>query len=88
MGRSKGEEAMTTYRLLWRDENGHIPKSTPIECSTVRQAIGIAEQQTGDYVGIEIWEGSRPVACCRNPNRGKDAGDDGRRKRWPLRASG
>jgi hypothetical protein len=62
---------MTTYRLVWRDENGNSPKSMLIECSTDREAIGIAEQQTGDHVEIAIWDGLRPVARCGNPNRGK-----------------
>ena len=70
---------MPTYRLPWRDRNGNIPKSTPIECSTVQQAMGIAEQQTGDDVEIETWDETRPVAHCSNPNRAKQpAGVDPR----------
>ena len=59
---------MTTYRLLWLDENRNIPKSAQIECQTDRQAIDIAEHQTGDYDVIEVWEGSRLICHCDNPN--------------------
>jgi hypothetical protein len=65
------EDAMTAYRLLWRDENGNALKSMQIECSSDRQAIEIAEHQTGDYAEIEIWDGPRPVGRCGNPNRSK-----------------
>jgi hypothetical protein len=59
---------MTTYRLLWLDKKGTIPKSAQIECQTNRQAIEIAEHQTGDYDVIEVWEGSRLIRHCDNPD--------------------
>jgi hypothetical protein len=70
---------MPNYRLVWRDENGNMPRSKPIECLTVREAIGIAERQTGDYMEIEIWDGTQPIARCDNPNKFKEpAGGDPR----------
>jgi hypothetical protein len=64
---------MTTYRLLWQDENGHVPKSKPIECATDCQAVDIAERQTGDYAAIEVRDGSRPVCRRGNPDRAKES---------------
>ena len=63
---------MTTYRLLWLDENGYAPKSKPIECTTDREAVDIAERQTGDYAMIEVWDGSRPVCRRGNPDGAKE----------------
>jgi hypothetical protein len=60
---------MAIYRLLWLDEKGSTPKSMQIECLTDRQAIEIAEHQTGDYEVIEVWEGSRAVCRCGNPDK-------------------
>ena len=68
---SGGGTLMTTYRLLWLDENGHASKSKQIECATDRQAIEVAEHQTGDYVMIEVWDGPRPVCRLGNPYRAK-----------------
>jgi hypothetical protein len=68
---------MPTYRLVWRDENGSMSKSKPIECLTARQAIEIAEQQTGDYLEIEIWDETQMIGRCDNPKRVKElVGDD------------
>jgi hypothetical protein len=63
---------MTTYRLLWLDRDRHALKSKQIECVTDRQAIDIAGQQTGDYEMIEVWDGTRPVCRCGNPNKAKE----------------
>jgi hypothetical protein len=60
---------MTTYRLLWLDENGHAPKSKPIECATDHEAVDIAGHQTGDYAIIEVWDGPRPVCRLGNPDK-------------------
>jgi hypothetical protein len=57
---------MITYRFLWLDEKGNIPKSTQIDCVTDHHAINIAEHQTGDYETIEVWDGPRSV--CRRDN--------------------
>jgi hypothetical protein len=62
---------MTTYRFLWLDERGYASKSMQIECVTDRQAIDIAEHQTGDYEMIEVWNGPRPVCRCGNPDKSK-----------------
>ena len=78
---------MQVYRLLWRDENGNLPKSTPIECSTVQHAIGIAEQQTGNYAEIEIWDGTGPVARVDNPNRVSKPAGAGSRRRYAVHVS-
>jgi hypothetical protein len=59
---------MTTYRLLWLDEKGNTPKSAQVECRTDRQAIDIAEHQTGDYDAIEVWEGYRFIWHYENPD--------------------
>ena len=64
----KGAQRMTTYRLLWLDKKGNTPKSAQLECHTDRQAIEIAEHQTGDYGSIEVWEGSRFICHCDNPD--------------------
>jgi hypothetical protein len=60
---------MTTYRFLWLDEKGHLPKSMQIECGTDHQAIDIAQHQTGNYVVIEVWGGPRSVGRCVNPDQ-------------------
>jgi hypothetical protein len=60
---------MPTYRFLWLNERGNAPKSMQIDCLTDCQAIEIAEHQTGDYEVIEVWEGSRPVCRCGNPDK-------------------
>jgi hypothetical protein len=62
---------MTIYRLVWLDNKGNVPKSAQIECRTDREAIGVAERQTGEYEVIDIWEGSRPVCRCGNPHKTK-----------------
>ena len=62
---------MTTYRVLWLDEKQNSPKSKQIECLTDREAIDIAEHQTGKYEVIEVWNGSRLVCRCGNPDRTK-----------------
>jgi hypothetical protein len=62
---------MTTYRLLWLDERGNARKSAQIECATDRQAIEIAEHQTGAYKAVEVWDGARPVCRCGNPDKTK-----------------
>lgn len=69
--RSDGGTAMITYRLIWLDDNGHLPKSTHIECATDAQAIEIAQHQSGEYEAIEIWKGRRRVCRCSNPDRTK-----------------
>jgi hypothetical protein len=64
---------MITYRLLWLDEKGNIPKSRQIDCATDRQAVAIAKRQTGDYEAIEVWDGDRLVFRLRNPDKNKAA---------------
>jgi hypothetical protein len=59
---------MTTYRLLWLDRDGHALKSKQIECVTDRQVVDIAGQQTGNYEMIEVWDGTRAVCRCANPD--------------------
>ena len=65
---------MTTYRFLWLDVLGHPVKSKHIECATERQAIDIAEHQTGKFDVIEVWDGDRMVS--RMPHVGNSATKD------------
>jgi hypothetical protein len=61
---------MTTYRLLWLDEDGYPLKSAHIECTTDRAAVDIARDHTGDFEVIEIWDGGRFICGCGNPHEG------------------
>ena len=56
-----------TYRLIWLDQDGRALKSTHVNCVTDDEAIDVAQQQTGDYAVIEVWDGSRAVCRCGNP---------------------
>lgn len=59
---------MAIYRLVYRDAQGNILKSTHLERATDRGAIEAAEQLVGDGERVEIWEGFRPVGRVGNPN--------------------
>jgi hypothetical protein len=62
---------MPIYRIVWIDAQGTARKSTQVECLTDHEAIGMAEQQIGDYEMIEVWDGFRPVGRIGNPDKGK-----------------
>ena len=57
---------MTTYRLLWFDNNERLKKSQHIDCQTDHAAINLAGRRVKDYARLEIWDGKRPV-CIGGP---------------------
>jgi hypothetical protein len=58
---------MATYRLLWRDQRGHMAKSAEIQCSSDQAAMETATRQTGSFASIELWDGERCIGLCGNP---------------------
>jgi hypothetical protein len=71
MARSEPDLAIYSIRgtnylsnLRWRPD---LPRLWTVP-QTDRQAIDIAEHQTGDYDAIEVWEGSRFIWHYENPD--------------------
>ena len=60
---------MATYRLLFIDDRQNLLWSRQVECGSDDQAIEMAAQEEGNHVGVEVWEGDRPVCLVGNPRR-------------------
>jgi hypothetical protein len=60
---------MAIYRLVWRDAQGNVSKSTQVERATDRSAIEVAERLIDNCEIVDIWEGFRRVGRVGNPNK-------------------
>jgi hypothetical protein len=66
-GLPPNDAIMPTYRLVFIDDRENLLWSRHVECWSDDRAIEMAMQEEGSHLGVQVWEGERPVCLVGNP---------------------